>query len=121
MPSLSNRQGPAMWLPKGPRHAFVETAEFKPIRYLISDQTVDSALVPVPFAKVEVFETIPGTRERFGEPKARFVNSTVSDANGNYSVEVHAGAGATFRCVGYKDGAPDIFGTTDDGLTPTAS
>jgi hypothetical protein len=43
------------------------------------------------------------------------VARTVSDASGNYSMTLGNNAG-TFYVVAYKDGSPDVFGTTVDTL-----
>ena len=119
MPSLSNRQGPAMWLPRVPRFAFDEPPNLKPIRYLLTGVTKDSSGVALGGCTIEVFENIPGAVD--SEPKGRLVNMATSDASGNYSVEVHAGKGVTFQCDAYKAGAPDVSGTTVNTFVPTAT
>ena len=117
MVSFSNRQGPAMWLPMMPRKFSVEKNSLKGIRYLLTGITKDSAGSPLGSCSIEVFETIPGVVGN--EPKGRLVNTGTSDASGNYSIEVHSKTGATFRCVAYKGGSPDVAGTTVNTLTPT--
>ena len=91
---------------------FVDTQ--RPPKYSIAGVTKDATGAPLGGCTVEVYETV--TAANLNEPKGRFVGSTVSDANGNYSVDVYVGPGATFRTVVYKAGAPDVAGTSVNTL-----
>ena len=119
MVSNFTRQGPAIWAPGAPPDLFPVTTLYKPIRYLLSGITRDSAGTALGNCILEVYETVPGTN--VSEPKGRLVNMTTSDANGNYNLEVHSRPGATFRVDAYKAGAPDLAGTTKNTLTATVS
>ena len=76
-------------------------------RYNISGVTRDSVGSPLGLCTVEVFETVSGLLR----------GSTVSDANGNYSLDVTGGL--TFFLVAYKPGSPDVSGTTVNTLVGT--
>jgi hypothetical protein len=92
----------------------------QPPRYTISGVTKDSAGVALGAVSIEVYEIITGTPTG-NEPKGRLVGQTVSDANGNYRVDVYSAVGVTFQVDAYKSGAPDVAGTTVNTLvgTPT--
>lgn len=110
----SNRQGPAQWI-QPPRFGF-EERPLKPVRhYIISGVTRDSASNPLGNCALEVYETVPGIPQL--EPKGRLVNMSTSDANGNYSIEVHSNPGATFQVDAYLPGSPDRAGTTVNTLS----
>lgn len=83
-----------------------------PARYRIVGVTVDQGGLPLGLCTVEVYETVPGE-----EPHGLLRGSTVSDANGNYTLDVTGGMGLTFKCIAYKPGSPDVFGTTVNTLT----
>lgn len=78
----------------------------QPARYNIRGITKDTAGAALGSCAVEVFETVSGLLR----------GSTVSDANGNYSLDVTGGMGLTFFCVAYKVGSPDVSGTTVNSL-----
>jgi hypothetical protein len=86
----------------------------RPRKYSIAGVTKDATGAPLGGCTVEVYETV--TAANPNEPKGRFVGSTVSDTNGNYSVDVYVGPGATFRAVVSKAGAPDVAGTSVNTL-----
>jgi hypothetical protein len=85
----------------------------QPPRYRLVGITKDSGGNPLGACTVEVFETVSGLLR----------GSTVSDANGNYSLDVtvSAGTGLTFFCNGYLAGSPDVAGTTVNTLVGVAS
>jgi hypothetical protein len=76
----------------------------QPSRYRISGVTKDSTGAALGNCGVDIFET--GSR--------RFVGSTISDASGNYSLDVTV----EVPCFGvfYLAGAPDVAGTTVNTL-----
>lgn len=86
----------------------------RPPKYRITGVTKDSTGAALGTCAVDIYETV--TSANPNEPKGRLVGSTVSDAAGNYSVDVYAGPGATFRAVMYKAGAPDVAGVSVNTL-----
>jgi hypothetical protein len=83
----------------------------QPARYTIAGITRDSNNNPLAACAVEIFETGSGFLR----------GSTVSDANGNYSIDVTGGMGLTFFAVAYKAGTSDVAGTTVNTLVGTPS
>ena len=118
MPSVSSLQGPAIWLPRTPKTFAVETLSLKKIRYLITGVTRNSSGVAIGNVSIEALEAITANTS---EPKGRLVGTTISDANGNYSIEVHADPAVKFQIDAYKAGAPDVAGTTVNTLVPVAT
>ena len=117
MASFSTPQSPAKWI-KGTQEFNVQSPLLKPIRYLITGITKDSAGVALGNCIINVYETISAISL---EPKGRLVNMTTSDSNGNYSVEVHSNPRSTFQVEAYKAGGTDVAGVTVNTLTPTIS
>lgn len=76
-------------------------------RYLISGVTRDSAGNPLAGCTVEVFETVSGL----------FRGYTISDASGNYAIEIAGDRSITFLANAYLAGSPDVAGTTVNTLT----
>ena len=109
--TFSPQVGPRWGLPT-PQDFFIEVRQA--IRYVISGITQDSTGAALGSCAVSVFETIPNAA--LNEPQGRLVGMTVSDAAGNYSVDVTTAAGTTFFVVAYKAGAPDVMGTTVNTL-----
>lgn len=103
------------WVPGAPPDYVLPQAAMRAIRYLITGITKDSTGAALGGVTVEIYETIPGVTNP--EPKGRFVNATLSDANGNYSVEVHGIPGATFQGKATKGGGTPVAGVTVDTLT----
>lgn len=124
MPSSFSRQLGTPFIGPGPSLSpsqfTVESISRKPIRYLISGQTLTNLGAPLGNCVVSIFQTISGTTPE-SEPKGRLVGSTVSDSNGNYSIEVQADPAMTFQAVAYLPGSPDVAGITVNTLTPIAS
>jgi hypothetical protein len=83
----------------------------RPARYTIAGITRDASNNPLAGCAVEVFETGSGLLR----------GATVSDANGNYSIDVTGGEGLTFFAVAYKAGTSDVAGTTVNTLVGTPS
>lgn len=84
----------------------------QPALYQITGTTKDSAGVALPGCTVEVYETVLG-----GEPHGQLRASTVSDANGFYSVDVTSPeSGLTFQAKAYLPGSPDVAGVTVNTL-----
>lgn len=78
-------------------------------RYTVSGVTKDSAGAVLGDCNVEVYET--------SDPQNRLVGATVSDADGNYSIDVNGpDTEMTFFAVANKAGAPDVAGTTVNTL-----
>jgi hypothetical protein len=76
-------------------------------RYIISGVTRNAAGAVLPFCTVDVYESVSDLRR----------NTTVSDANGNYTLEVNGPAtGFTFYLVAYLAGSPDVAGTSVNTL-----
>jgi hypothetical protein len=80
---------------------------------MITGVTKDGAGTPVGSANVDIYS----------KASRRWWGTAVSDANGNYSIEVSApsalepdGQTLTFFAVAYKAGGPDISGTTVNTL-----
>ena len=84
----------------------------RPARYRISGVTRDNNGNPLAGCTVEIYETASNL----------FRGSTISDANGNYAVDVTSGeTGLTFQAVAYLAGAPDVAGVSLNTLTGTAT
>lgn len=124
MPSTFSKQIGIPFIGPGPSASPSEfSAEIqtrKQIHYLITGQTLDASGNPLGGCAVNVFQTIAATATE-SQPQGRLVGSTVSDANGNYSVEVQADPNMTFQAVAYLPGSPDVAGITVNTLTPVAS
>lgn len=90
-----------------------------PARYLIAGVTRDAAGAPLGGCTVHVFEKESGL----------FRDEVISDANGNYAVDVsgpdavdaESGLPLTFQCVAYLPGSPDVAGVTVNTLVGTPS
>jgi hypothetical protein len=78
----------------------------QPPRYRIFGITKDSGGSALGGCNVEVFETASGLLR----------GATVSDATGNYSIDVTGSEGMTFFAVAYKAGSPDVTGVTVNTL-----
>lgn len=89
----------------------------RPKKYTLTGVTRDNTGAVLAGCTVDVYETI--TAANPNEPKGRLVNSTVSDANGNYTVDVYQLTGATFRVQVYKAGSPDVAGGSVNTLVGT--
>jgi len=77
--------------------------------YTISGVTRDSTGVALAGCTVEIYETT--------DAQNRLVGDTISDANGNYSINVNGPDTAkAFFAVAYKAGSPDTSGTTINTL-----
>lgn len=76
-------------------------------RFLLSGLTLDSAGAVLGNCTVLVFETATNV----------FRASTISDAGGNWTVEVTGGA--SFFAVMYLPGSPDVMGTSVNTLVGT--
>jgi hypothetical protein len=84
----------------------------QPARYVISGVTRDVNNNPLPGCMVEVYESASNL----------FRASTVSDANGNYAVDVTSSeTGLTFQAIAYLPGSPDVAGITVNTLVGTAT
>jgi len=77
--------------------------------YTLTGITLDAGGAPLGNCTVNLFRT----------DNKEWIATTISDGSGNYSFTVGLDQGYYF-CVGYQDGAPDVFGTTDDNLVLTA-
>lgn len=75
-------------------------------RYLISGVTRDASGNPLGNCVVEVYETVSNL----------FRATTVSDANGNYAIEISGDLGITFQAIAYLPGSPDVAGVTVNTL-----
>jgi hypothetical protein len=75
-------------------------------RYLISGVTRDASGNPLGGCLVEVYETVSN----------RYRNYTISDASGNYAIEIAGDRSITFQAVAYLPGSPDLAGTTINTL-----
>lgn len=84
----------------------VYVAKRQPPRYTISGQTLDANSSALGGCDVRVYETGSGLLRA----------ASVSDASGNYSLEVTGGQGLKFFVVAYKAGGPDVVGTTVNTL-----
>jgi hypothetical protein len=90
-------------------------------RFRISGITRDGADVPIAACTVEVYEVIPGVEFPPSEPHGQLRGSTVSDANGSYTLDVTSlETGLQFRCVA-KDPTGLLVGATLalDSIGPT--
>jgi hypothetical protein len=84
----------------------------QPPRYILSGLTRDSAGTALGNCVVEIFETVSGLLR----------SSTVSDANGRWSIDVTGGMGLTFQAVCYKAGGTgDVEGCSVNTLVGTPS
>ena len=95
----------------GPNAISIPYADVKqPARYTISGVTQDSFGNPLGGCVVEVYETVSNMIRA----------ETVSDANGNYIVDVTSGeTGLTFQAIAYLSGSPDVAGITANTLVGT--
>ena len=82
----------------------------QPARYRIQGITKTSTGAVLANCSVDIFETA----------SRRLRGSTVSDADGAYSLEITSGEGLTFFVTAYKAGAPDVAGTTVNTLVGVA-
>ena len=89
------------------------------IRYRIYGVTKDSAGAALGACTVHVYEVISAVATK-EEPKGRLVGSTMSDANGNYTIDVYSSVGVTFQVEAYKAGAPDVAGISVNTLVGAA-
>jgi len=90
-------------------------------RFRITGITKDSSNVPIPGCTVEVYEFVPGVEFPPSEPHGQLRGSTVSDANGSYTLDVTSlETGLQFRCVA-KDPTGLLMGVTLalDSIGPT--
>jgi hypothetical protein len=76
-------------------------------RYLISGVTRDSVGNALGNCAVKVFETVSNLCR----------GATISDASGNYQIEIAGDRGITFRVDAYLAGSPDVSGTSVNTLT----
>lgn len=124
MPSSFSRQLGTPFIGPGPSKSpsqFTAEATFRQqIHYLITGQTLNNFGAPLGNCTVSIFQTISATATE-SQPQGRLVGSTVSDSNGNYSVEVQADPNITFQAVAYLPGSPDVAGVTVNTLTPTTN
>lgn len=93
MPSNFGRAG--MVLQTIPMNITIPQTGLKPIRYSVTGVTMDANGVPLAGCILNVYETISSGNT--GEPKGRLVNTGVSDANGNYSMDVNSKSNVTFQ------------------------
>ena len=77
-----------------------------PSRYLISGVTRNAGNTPLAGCAVDVYETV----------SKLWRGNTISDANGNYAIEISGDRGITFRVDAYLVGSPDTSGTTVNTL-----
>lgn len=82
---------------------------FLAVSFSLSGMTINSAGVFIPFVTVLLFRTSDNV----------FIASTTSDAGGNYSFTGLPNNTTDYFVNGYLTGAPDLFGTTSDKLTPS--
>lgn len=83
----------------------------QPVRYRITGVTKDKDGVALGNCTVEVYEVAPGTAG--AEPHGQLRGSTVSDASGNYSLDVTTGAdGLRFQAKAYRTKAVVNSNTT---------
>lgn len=75
-------------------------------RYTISGVTRDSSGNPLGGCSVEVYESVANL----------FRGATISDANGNYAVEIAGDRNITFQAIAYLPGSPDVAGVTVNTL-----
>lgn len=73
----------------------------------------------LPGCTVEVYETVTATS--LCEPHGMLRGVTVSDAAGNFSLDVTGteGSGLTFKLVGYLAGTPDVVAGSVNTLSGT--
>jgi hypothetical protein len=74
--------------------------------FVISGVTRDSTGSPLGSCKVELFETATDKK----------ANETYSDGSGNFTFTVHFNDTQQFYLVAYKNGSPDVAGTTIDEI-----
>lgn len=93
------------------------TQRATPPMFLLSGVTLDSTGAILGGCNVEIFRYgLPG-----GGPSSS-VGWTVSDsASGAWSFEVSGDPTATYFCVQYKSGAPDVYATTLNTLVGTVT
>lgn len=82
---------------------------FLAVSFSLSGMTLNSAGVFIPFVTVLLFRTSDNV----------FIASVTSDAGGNYSFMGLPNNTTDYFVNGYLTGAPDLFGTTSDKLTPS--
>lgn len=87
------------WVSAAPRHS----------QYTVSGTTRDSLGAPLGGCTVEIFETVSNA----------FRGGTVSDASGNYSIEITGDRTIALFAVAYLAGLPDLQGTTVNTLIAT--
>lgn len=85
---------------------FADCTISRPSRYLISGVTRDSGGSVLGNCVVEVFESATYLLR----------GATISDATGNYAIEIVGDRSLTFFAVAYKAGSPDLAGTTINTL-----
>ena len=98
----------------------------KPIRWILSGITKDYLGVALGGCTLECFLSVPTGRATLlnptnvvqdGEPKGRFVNSTISNSvTGAYRLEVNANPKNQYNIDAYLIGSPDRAGTTVNTL-----
>ena len=111
MPAGSTHNGRQPGLPVVPNKAWVKNVpqqRLYPVQshYAITGITKDSTGVAVGGCTVKLYKTSSDA----------VVDTTLSDANGNYSFPIAMGGNETFYVVSYKAGSPDIAGTTVNTL-----
>lgn len=85
----------------------------QPARYTISGVTKDVNGAVLGNCTVDIYEASPGP----GEPHGQLRATVVSDASGNYSVDVTSSeTGLTFQAKAYLAGSPDVAGVTVNTL-----
>ena len=102
-----------VWLPVFAHECLAQTMDARPgawTRYSLSGVSLDSSSNPLGTCVVKVFLT--------GNDVKQF--ETVSDASGNWSIDVGANPGP-FYLVEYKTGSPDRAGTSLNTNVPTAT
>src|SRR6266436_4095508 len=76
-------------------------------RYVVSGVTRDNANNPLGGCVVQLYETVSNL----------FRGATISDASGNYNIEIAGDRTITLFAVAYLAGNTDISGTTINTLT----
>ena len=71
-------------------------------RYLISGVTRDASNNPLGGCSVDVYETV----------SKLWRGNAISDASGNYAIEIVGDRAITFKVDAYLTGSPDTSGTT---------
>jgi hypothetical protein len=85
---------------------FADVAISRPSQYVVSGVTRDATGAPLGGCTVKLFETISGL----------FRGYTISDANGNYAIEIAGDRGLSLFAEAYLAGSPDVAGTTINTL-----